>query len=141
MVRLAHGSILSAARAATGFSLATSVSSARLVTAIVQGTGVVTRAVAGAAANQAADTARHVVSQAVEAVPRRYTSVLGSLTDVGTGCTVRRVWSRDGRAHIEVKGLSGRGSRHRRIAADVTSALVRLKGVHWAQVNAVTRLV
>ena len=109
------------------------------------GTATVTRAVAGATARQAAETAGHgavrVASRAAQAVPRRYASALGSLADVGPQRTTRRVWSRRGRAHIEVKGLDGHGEQHRRIADDVTAALSRLEGVHWAKVNAVTRQV
>ena len=51
------------------------------------------------------------------------------------------MWSRGGRADIEVRGLTGRGEKHRRLADEVTGALNRLKGVHWAEVNAVTRQV
>lgn len=50
----------------------------------------------------------------------------------------RWVWSRPGRAHIEVRGLTGRGPEHRRLSSAVTSALNGLEGVDWAEVNAVT---
>ncbi|TDC65852.1 HAD family hydrolase [Actinomadura sp. GC306] len=50
----------------------------------------------------------------------------------------RRVWIGDGRAHIQVNGLSGAGERHRRFVEALTSALYRLDGVSVAEVNAVT---
>ncbi|MFV2176957.1 HAD-IC family P-type ATPase [Actinomadura sp. LOL_011] len=50
----------------------------------------------------------------------------------------RRVWAEDGRAHIQVHGLSGRGPAHRRYTEALTRALRRLEGVGWAEVNAVT---
>jgi len=50
----------------------------------------------------------------------------------------RRVWAGHGHAQIEVRGMTGSGSRHRRVAASVTDRLRRLRGVRWAEVNAVT---
>ena len=142
-------SVLSTARAAAAYTLATTAGSARLAAATARGTATVTRAVAGATAGQAAATAvgttAHVTSQAASRaaknLPYRYVSALGSLTDVGPSRGVRRVWTRRGRAHIEVKGMTGSGEQHRRIADDVTAALQRLKGVKWTQVNAVTQQV
>jgi cation-transporting P-type ATPase I len=68
----------------------------------------------------------------------RIASATGAITDLGPNRGRRRVWSRAGRAHVEVRGLTGRGPEHRRLAQDVTGALARLKGVRWAEVNAVT---
>ena len=51
----------------------------------------------------------------------------------------RRVWSADGRAHVEVKGLTGSGDRHHALRAHLTGALRELKGVRWAEINAVTQ--
>ena len=142
-------SVLSTARAAAGFTLATTAGSTRLAAATARGTATVTRAVAGATAGPAAATAvgttarvtAQAASLAAKNLPYRYTSALGSVADVGPSRGVRRVWSRGGRAHVEVKGLTGSGEQHRRIADDVTDALKRLKGVKWAQVNAVTQQV
>ncbi|TDE29082.1 HAD family hydrolase [Actinomadura sp. 6K520] len=50
----------------------------------------------------------------------------------------RCVWAGEGRAHIQVHGLSGSGGRHRRYVEALTGALRRLDGVNWAEVNAVT---
>ncbi len=139
-----HG-VLSMARSATAYSLATSVQSARLAAATARGTALVAGSVAGYVAGQAASGAGHaaerVLPGAVASIPRRAVGVLGELASPGPARAARRVWSRGGRAHIEVKGLTGHGERHRRLAADVTAALGALKGVRWAQVNAVTRQV
>jgi cation-transporting ATPase I len=62
----------------------------------------------------------------------------GTVSRAGTARIRRRVWSANGRACIEVRGLTGRGPQHRRLAAAVTSTLRSMKGVHWAEVNAVT---
>jgi cation-transporting ATPase I len=50
----------------------------------------------------------------------------------------RRMWSGGNHAHIEVRGMTGRGPGHRRLAEDVRQRLRQLGGVHWAEVNAVT---
>jgi cation-transporting P-type ATPase I len=60
------------------------------------------------------------------------------LVDVGPRRTRRRVWHSGGHAAVEVRGLSGRGDSHRRVAAAVRSAVRGLQGVRWAEVNAVT---
>src|SRR6266545_4945329 len=62
-----------------------------------------------------------------------------ALLDLGPGRARRRVWAVPGHAHIEVRGMTGSGSTHRRVAAGVTRRLRSLRGVRWAQVNAVTR--
>jgi cation-transporting P-type ATPase I len=48
----------------------------------------------------------------------------------------RRVWSRNGRAYIEVKGLVGGADKRARVA--LAKAVQSLDGVSWAEVNAVT---
>ncbi|SCL16020.1 ATPase, P-type (transporting), HAD superfamily, subfamily IC [Micromonospora rhizosphaerae] len=50
------------------------------------------------------------------------------------GLTSRRVWSRDGRHHIEVHGVCQDGGD--RLARQVEQALERVPGVAWARVNA-----
>ncbi|GGM01470.1 cation-translocating P-type ATPase [Micromonospora yangpuensis] len=50
------------------------------------------------------------------------------------GLTRRRVWSADGRHHIEVHGVCQDGGD--RLARQVEAALARLPGVRWARVNA-----
>jgi cation-transporting ATPase I len=47
----------------------------------------------------------------------------------------RRVWVADGRAHIEVRTVGRPGHEH--VARHVERALLKVEGVHWAQVNAV----
>jgi cation-transporting ATPase I len=111
--------------------------SARLATAAAGAGATITRAYAGAAADQVAGQAVRAGKRTAHSLPPRYASALSSLADVGAGRHVRRVWMRDGRAHVEVHGLDGRGARHQAVAAEVTSALTTLKGVRWAQVNAV----
>ncbi|MBW8805810.1 MAG: HAD-IC family P-type ATPase [Catenulisporales bacterium] len=70
---------------------------------------------------------------------RMAATAVGAVTGAGPQQRERRVWSRQGRAHVEVKGLTGHGERHRRLAEEVSAALRTLKGVHWAEVNAATR--
>ncbi|MEV5828654.1 cation-translocating P-type ATPase [Spirillospora sp. NPDC052242] len=60
------------------------------------------------------------------------------VTALAAGGPRRRVWAADGRAHIQVHGLSGTGRAHRRYVTALTEALRRLEGVDWAEVNAVT---
>ncbi|MDG4803992.1 cation-translocating P-type ATPase [Micromonospora sp. WMMD980] len=51
-----------------------------------------------------------------------------------TGLTRRRVWSQDGRHHIEVHGVCQDGGD--RLARQVEAALAAVPGVTWARVNA-----
>jgi cation-transporting P-type ATPase I len=95
---------------------------------------------AGAVASAGARAASAAVRQGV-AVAARVGASTAAVADIGPSRDRRRVWSRGGRAHIEVRGLTGRGLDHRRLAGDVTSALTEIKGVSWAEVNAVTGLV
>jgi cation-transporting P-type ATPase I len=103
-----------------------------------------TGALAGSFATPLAPLARRAGSQAAEVaglgrIPRGVAEAVHGLSDVGPHRSKRRTWSRDGRAHIEVKGLTGQGPQHRRLSAGVTAALTGIKGVHWAEVNAVTQ--
>ena len=89
----------------------------------------------------AVSAARQVVTTAVregEAAAANIGTSAAALADIGPRRTRRRVWSRGGRAHIEVRGLTGHGPEHRRLAADITSALTGLNGVSSAEVNAAT---
>ena len=61
-----------------------------------------------------------------------------TLTDLGPQRELRRVWHRDGHASIEVRGLTGRGPGHQRVAGSLRSKLRGLPGVRWAEINAVT---
>ncbi|GAB3973308.1 cation-translocating P-type ATPase [Actinoallomurus acanthiterrae] len=63
----------------------------------------------------------------------------GELRDVGRHRFRRRMWCRDGEAHLEVRGLAGADGDV--LGDEVTEALGRLKGVHWAEINAVTQQV
>ena len=156
MVRAKDMAVLPAAKSAAAYSFATSLQAARVAAAAVSGTVKVTAAVTGYAAGEAASgasrtvkrtmsyaasSAAPLVPEGLEAAPRRVGAALLDIVTPGSGRSMRRVWARDGRAHIEVRGLSGQGARHRRVAGDVTDALNALKGVNWAQVNAVTRQV
>ncbi|MBC6469563.1 cation-translocating P-type ATPase [Actinomadura alba] len=112
---------------------------------------------AGSAAGSAASAAGEAVSAAgslagsIRVLPVRTakgttdlasaiaSAAAATLGDLGPVRHRRRVWSSDGRAHIEVRGLTGRGVHHRRLAKAVTAALKDLKGVDWAAVNAATQ--
>jgi cation-transporting ATPase I len=59
------------------------------------------------------------------------------LADAGPDRSRRHVWRQAGRAHIEVRGLTGSAGRD--IATGVAAAVRHVKGVRWATVNAVTQ--
>ncbi|GAA1256671.1 cation-translocating P-type ATPase [Streptomyces javensis] len=65
---------------------------------------------------------------------------LADITDVlrnaGDRRGGRRVWARAGRAHVEVRGLTGHGEGHERLVQELEDALRRVAGVNWAAVNA-----
>jgi cation-transporting P-type ATPase I len=67
------------------------------------------------------------------------TAVTGELIDAGPHRFRRRIWHRDGRAHLEVRGLAGVSART--VSGEVTKALELLKGVDFAEVNMVTQQV
>ncbi|MFD7502906.1 HAD-IC family P-type ATPase [Streptomyces sp. NPDC059850] len=58
------------------------------------------------------------------------------LRDTGEHRARRRMWTREGRAHVEVRGLTGHGETHDKLAGALTATLHRLHGVNWAEVNA-----
>ena len=104
-------------------------------------TTTVARDVGGPPARLGARVARvplRVTAGARRDVARELSSAAKGLGRSRPARVRRRVWTDRGRAHIEVRGLAGRGSRHRRLATEVTGRLRRLKGVRWADVNAVT---
>ncbi|MBL3670564.1 cation-translocating P-type ATPase [Streptomyces sp. M2CJ-2] len=92
---------------------------------------------AGAALVDAAQRGRRALGGVVVGVPAGLAEAVGVLLDAGEDRGHRRVWARSGRAHIEVRGLNGRGERHERLAREVTGALREVQGVAWAEVNAV----
>ena len=83
-------------------------------------------------------TAARWVGSAADAVEQEAGPASQAVLDMRPGRTRRRVWASHGQAHIEVRGMTGRGPRHRRVAAIVAGRLGRLDGVRWAQINAVT---
>ncbi|MCM2579392.1 heavy metal translocating P-type ATPase, partial [Streptomyces sp. MTZ3.1] len=122
---------------ATGPSIAGAVLGAVGVTAALVGRPLRSVAAAWAdgvenAAGAVGRTGRHAVHRA-----EGLTDSVTALFDAGENRARRRMWSRPGRAHIEVRGLTGHGDRHRRLARGVTEALRDLEGVRWAEVNAV----
>jgi cation-transporting ATPase I len=60
------------------------------------------------------------------------------LADLRPQRTNRRVWEGNGQAHIEVRGMTGSGAKHRELRSGVLSRMRKLRGVRWAEVNAVT---
>ncbi|MFR9774459.1 HAD-IC family P-type ATPase [Micromonospora sp. MS34] len=79
-------------------------------------------------------------SAAADGAPRSLGEAAGSAGAAAArlarlaGLTRRRVWTRDGRHHIEVHGVCQNGGD--RLARQVEAALERLPGVAWARVNA-----
>ncbi|WP_265737681.1 cation-translocating P-type ATPase [Peterkaempfera bronchialis] len=92
---------------------------------------------AGAALASAARWGQHAVHEALVGLPADIAEAAAVLVDVGKHRTRRRVWSRPGRAHIEVRGLTGHGDRHQRLVRGLTTVLRETEGVRWAAVNAV----
>ncbi|MCI4063422.1 HAD-IC family P-type ATPase [Micromonospora sp. R77] len=78
-------------------------------------------------------TARAAVPEPVGDAARSVGAAAARLARVA-GLTRRRVWSRDGRHHIEVHGVCQDGGD--RLARQVEQALERIPGVTWARVNA-----
>ena len=81
--------------------------------------------------------AGRAAQQALRSVPGDLAEAAAVLADAGKQRGRRRVWRRGGRAYVEVRGLTGNGESHERLRSDVTAALRAVKGVHWAEVNAV----
>ncbi|WP_259472034.1 cation-translocating P-type ATPase [Streptomyces shenzhenensis] len=86
--------------------------------------------------DDAGQKGRRALGGVVVGVPAGLAEAVSVLLDVGEDRGHRRVWARSGRAHIEVRGLDGRGERHERLAREVTGALRGVEGVAWAEVNA-----
>ena len=59
----------------------------------------------------------------------------GALDHLSPGRRRRRSWIGDGKAHIEVRGVSD--PKRKSLARDVERALHAVEGVQWAQVNSV----
>ena len=110
---------------------------------LAAGTNLTSRAASEAAqlptrtVTAAAGVARQGVA-AVEQAPRHAVWMAKALADLNPRRTHRRVWQDHGHAQIEVRGLTGSGSRHRRVAAGVRRSLNGLNGVRWAEINAIT---
>ncbi|MGK5639390.1 HAD-IC family P-type ATPase [Streptomyces sp. URMC 126] len=81
-------------------------------------------------------TAGEALSSLTTTVAAGLAEAAGALAEGGRDRTRRRVWTSGGRTHLEVRGL-GRGERHDRLATALRTALHRLEGVNWAEVNAV----
>ncbi|MEU9967010.1 cation-translocating P-type ATPase [Streptomyces malaysiensis] len=75
-------------------------------------------------------------SRGISGLRLRLADISDVLRDTGDRRTSRRVWARAGRAHMEVRGLTGHGAGHERLVHELESALRRLAGVNWAGVNA-----
>ncbi|NES15954.1 MULTISPECIES: HAD-IC family P-type ATPase [unclassified Micromonospora] len=98
--------------------------------------------VARTVATAVPDAARGAAAAASEAAPHSLGEAAGSAGAAAArlarlaGLTRRRVWTRDGRHHIEVHGVCQNGGD--RLARQVEEALERIPGVAWARVNAPT---
>ncbi|MCQ8188534.1 cation-translocating P-type ATPase [Streptomyces rugosispiralis] len=75
-------------------------------------------------------------SRGMNGLRMRLADITDVLRDTGDRRTGRRVWARAGRAHVEVRGLTGHGEGHERLVQELEGALRRLAGVNWAGVNA-----
>ncbi|MEV6655364.1 cation-translocating P-type ATPase [Streptomyces sp. NPDC051219] len=83
-----------------------------------------------------ASAGRRTVEEAVGSLPERFADTMAAVTGTGDRRTRRRVWSGAGRAHIEVRGLTGSGEQHHAMADAVLAGVRQLEGIHWAEVNA-----
>ncbi|WP_432045365.1 HAD-IC family P-type ATPase [Streptomyces asiaticus] len=75
-------------------------------------------------------------SRGLNGLRLRFADITDVLRDTGDRRGGRRVWARAGRAHMEVRGLTGHGEDHERLVKELEDALRRLAGVNWAGVNA-----
>jgi cation-transporting ATPase I len=90
---------------------------------------------------QAVTTAGSLTRQSrslIETVDQEAAPLSKALLDLHPRRSHRRVWSGHGHAQIEVRGMTGSGPKHQRLATGVKRRLGRLRGVRWAEVNAVT---
>ncbi|MFD0447899.1 heavy-metal-associated domain-containing protein [Streptomyces rhizosphaericus] len=75
-------------------------------------------------------------SRGLNGLRLRFADITDVLRDTGDGRGGRRVWARAGRAHVEVRGLTGHGEGHERLVQELEDALRQVAGVNWAGVNA-----
>ncbi len=75
------------------------------------------------------------VRQLTNIVPNPVSPLMNMLDKAASGRKHRRIWQGNGRAHIEVKAVHTPGFEH--VANDIEKSLKELKGVDWAEVNAV----
>ncbi|MCK2139726.1 cation-translocating P-type ATPase, partial [Streptomyces sp. WAC00276] len=90
-------------------------------------------------ASQAQDRVRRGGQAAFEALrelPSDLAEAASVLADGGAGRRRRHVWSGEGRAHIEVRGLCGRSPQADTLCHALTAAARALRSVHWAEINA-----
>ncbi|WP_413802860.1 heavy-metal-associated domain-containing protein [Streptomyces iranensis] len=76
-------------------------------------------------------------SRAMNGLRLRLADITDVLRDTDDRRTGRTVWARAGRAHMEVRGLTGHCEGHERLVKELEDALRRVAGVNWAGVNAV----
>ncbi|MBA9005822.1 heavy-metal-associated domain-containing protein [Thermomonospora cellulosilytica] len=99
------------------------------------------KATVAGAVGQADTALRSVARRGLDAAataPREIAEAERSLIDFHERRRRRRVWAEHGRAYIEVRGIGGHDERARKVAGDATRSLRGLRGVRWAEVNAVT---
>ncbi|WP_240529134.1 cation-translocating P-type ATPase [Streptomyces antioxidans] len=75
-------------------------------------------------------------SRAMNGLRLRLADLNDILRDTGDRRGGRSMWARAGRAHVEVRGLTGHGDGHERLVRELEDALRRVAGVNWAGVNA-----
>jgi cation-transporting P-type ATPase I len=126
------------ARTAAGLTGGTMRSAGRVTTTVVREVGGPPARLGARAARSATRTPWDLTANARRDVVREASSVARGLAKSRPARAHRRIWADRGRAHIEVRGLAGHGPRHRRLADDVLGRLNRLRGVRWAEINAVT---
>ncbi|MFU8875289.1 HAD-IC family P-type ATPase [Micromonospora sp. SL4-19] len=102
---------------------------ARVARTVVTGVPDAARAGGAAVGNVAQAAVPQAVTEAAESVSTAATRMARLV-----GLTRRRVWSKDGRHHIEVHGVCQDGGD--RLARQVEAALEQMPGVAWARVNA-----
>ncbi|GAA4612072.1 hypothetical protein GCM10023195_51520 [Actinoallomurus liliacearum] len=74
----------------------------------------------------------------VTGVPRNALGVGRALLDLHPRRQRRQVWAEHGHAYIDVRGIDGDGRAARDLAGHATAAVRHLRGVRWAEINAVT---
>jgi cation-transporting P-type ATPase I len=102
----------------------------------ISGEGGVGRLAAGAGA--LASSAWSAAMSELDEISRRGAAAAANLADLGPRRQRRRVWAHRGHAAIEMRGLSGGRAKRQRLAKGAQARLQALRGVRWAEVNAVT---